>query len=177
MRLETVGEVIAERKLHRAQGEVIVRIGRPALSGHGDWYCPFEITGLPNGPILRATFGVDAVQALELVHGVVGALLDYWKRELDGDLYFEQPGDDLGFPLPVRELQASKIEPDLDCLVIELKSGTKLSIPWGNLSRRLAEASASERSVMELSPSGYGIHWPLLDEDLAIGPIVTSSIR
>jgi hypothetical protein len=25
-----------------------------------------------------------------------------------------------------------------------------------------------------MSPSGYGIHWPLLDEDLAIGPLLQS---
>ena len=24
----------------------------------------------------------------------------------------------------------------------------------------------------DFSPSGYGIHWPLLDEDLAVGPLV-----
>ena len=32
----------------------------------------------------------------------------------------------------------------------------------------LANASAEERETFEVSPSGYGIHWPLLDEDLSI---------
>lgn len=32
----------------------------------------------------------------------------------------------------------------------------------------LAQASDEERETFEVSPSGYGIHWPLLDEDLSI---------
>ncbi len=37
-----------------------------------------------------------------------------------------------------------------------------------NISKRLAKASVKEREVFKISPSGYGIHWPLLDEDLSI---------
>ena len=29
-------------------------------------------------------------------------------------------------------------------------------------------ANEKEQKTFEISPSGYGIHWPLLDEDLAI---------
>lgn len=36
------------------------------------------------------------------------------------------------------------------------------------LSSRLHGASEIERNTYEISPSGYGIHWPLLDEDLSI---------
>ena len=36
------------------------------------------------------------------------------------------------------------------------------------LSTVLAEASERERTTFEISPSGYGIHWPLLDEDISI---------
>jgi len=32
----------------------------------------------------------------------------------------------------------------------------------------LQKASQQEKSTFEISPSGYGIHWPLLDEDLSI---------
>ena len=32
----------------------------------------------------------------------------------------------------------------------------------------LEKASAVERSCFKTSPSGYGIYWPLLDEDLSI---------
>ena len=36
------------------------------------------------------------------------------------------------------------------------------------LSTVLAEASDRERTTFEISPSGYGIHWPLLDEDISV---------
>ena len=36
------------------------------------------------------------------------------------------------------------------------------------VSSRLANASPLERERFEISPSGYGIHWPLIDEDLSI---------
>ena len=36
------------------------------------------------------------------------------------------------------------------------------------ISKRLSEASLQERQKFEISPSGYGIHWPLIDEDLSI---------
>ena len=32
----------------------------------------------------------------------------------------------------------------------------------------LARASSAEQSEFEVSPSGYGIHWPLIDEDISI---------
>ncbi len=37
-----------------------------------------------------------------------------------------------------------------------------------DVSSILAKASETERNTFEVSPSGYGIHWPLLDEDIAI---------
>ena len=36
------------------------------------------------------------------------------------------------------------------------------------ISSRLLDASAEQRAAYEVSPSGYGIHWPLVDEDLSI---------
>ena len=36
------------------------------------------------------------------------------------------------------------------------------------LSEKLLNATDLERSLYKISPSGYGIHWPLLDEDLSI---------
>lgn len=37
-----------------------------------------------------------------------------------------------------------------------------------NVSELLLHASKSEREHFEISSSGYGIHWSLLDEDLSI---------
>jgi hypothetical protein len=43
---------------------------------------------------------------------------------------------------------------------------------WVDCSQRLAAATQTERANLEVSPSGYGIHWPLVDEDLAITPLL-----
>ncbi len=65
---------------------------------------------------------------------------------------------------------AKAIEITPAALVLILDSGT-ISIPWEDCSERLARASFVERSRAVLSPSGYGIHWPMIDEDLAVGPL------
>jgi hypothetical protein len=41
-------------------------------------------------------------------------------------------------------------------------------IPWRDCSERLATASEAARRNAVLSPGGYGIHWPELDEDLSV---------
>ena len=66
---------------------------------------------------------------------------------------------------------AKAIETTPEALIVILESGP-VSIPWERCSERLARASLLERSRAELSPSGYGIHWPLIDEDLAVGPLL-----
>jgi hypothetical protein len=66
---------------------------------------------------------------------------------------------------------AKAIETTPEALIVVMESGP-VSIPWKLCSERLARASQAERDRAELSPSGYGIHWPLLDEDLAVGPLV-----
>ena len=45
-------------------------------------------------------------------------------------------------------------------------------IPWKKCSKRLASATERERLNAELSPGGYGIHWPLIDEDLSINGLL-----
>jgi hypothetical protein len=39
---------------------------------------------------------------------------------------------------------------------------------FSEMTSRLSNASEVERERFEISPSGYGIHWPLLDEDISI---------
>ena len=41
-----------------------------------------------------------------------------------------------------------------------------------DISKRLAEASEIERNTFRVMASGYGIHWPLLDEDVSIDGLV-----
>lgn len=50
-------------------------------------------------------------------------------------------------------------------------------IQWVDCSDRLAKASQTEREYIEVSPSGYGLHWPLIDEDLAITPLLQQAER
>lgn len=56
-------------------------------------------------------------------------------------------------------------------LVIRL-ADREVRRPWERCSPMLAAAAPEERRRAELSPGGYGIHWPLLDEDLSIGGLV-----
>jgi hypothetical protein len=44
----------------------------------------------------------------------------------------------------------------------------EVRIPWVRCSPALAAATPAQRRQAELSPGGYGIHWPLLDEDLSV---------
>jgi hypothetical protein len=69
---------------------------------------------------------------------------------------------------------AKAIETTPEALILIMESGS-VSIPWGRYSDRLARASWIERNRAELSPSGYGIHWPLIDEDLAVGPLLLAA--
>jgi hypothetical protein len=48
----------------------------------------------------------------------------------------------------------------------------RVSIAWERCSPRLAAASETQRCDLELSPGGYGIHWPQLDEDLSVGGLL-----
>lgn len=50
--------------------------------------------------------------------------------------------------------------------------GQAYRIRWADCSPLLAHASQAQRLVFDVSPSGYGIHWPALDEDLAITPLL-----
>ena len=73
-----------------------------------------------------------------------------------------------------RPVLAKAIQTTPEALIVVSESGT-ISIPWEKCSERLANASMAERLRAELSPSGYGIHWPLIDEDLAVGPLLRTA--
>jgi hypothetical protein len=42
------------------------------------------------------------------------------------------------------------------------------------ISKKLSNASEIERNNFIISPSGYGIHWPLLDEDLSLNGLLSN---
>jgi hypothetical protein len=63
------------------------------------------------------------------------------------------------------------IRADKDFLYLTV-DGQPWRIRWEDCSPRLAKAADSQRRFLEVSPSGYGIHWPEVDEDLAITPLL-----
>lgn len=46
--------------------------------------------------------------------------------------------------------------------------GEEKRIRLDDVSSAFGGASETEKNTFEISPSGYGIHWPLIDEDIAI---------
>ena len=50
--------------------------------------------------------------------------------------------------------------------------GKEYTFPLADISKRLTDASLAERERYEISPAGYGIHWPLIDEDLSIDGLI-----
>ena len=74
--------------------------------------------------------------------------------------------------MPATEIvTAKRIEPHPEALILVFDD-RQVSIPWERCSRRLAEATIEQRLKAELSPGGYGIHWPEIDEDLSINGLL-----
>jgi hypothetical protein len=50
--------------------------------------------------------------------------------------------------------------------------GREYTFLLADISKKLAGASAVEREKYQISSSGYGISWPLIDEDLSIDRLI-----
>ena len=50
--------------------------------------------------------------------------------------------------------------------------GKEITVNLTKTSQRLLKASKKERETYNVSPSGYGIHWPLIDEDLSVDALL-----
>jgi len=50
--------------------------------------------------------------------------------------------------------------------------GKNYELDLAKASRRLATATPEQRANFEVSPAGYGIHWPDVDEDLSIDGLI-----
>ena len=50
--------------------------------------------------------------------------------------------------------------------------GKQYQIDIAAASERLRNATQKQREHFEISPTGYGIHWPELDEDLSIDGLI-----
>lgn len=67
----------------------------------------------------------------------------------------------------LEELSIMRIEISEDFLTAKISDGREVSIPIAWFPS-LMNALPDQLSNYEISPSGYGIHWPDLDEDISI---------
>ncbi len=106
LRLENVGDIVAERKLTLLRdgkpfSEVLVLLGKPnQLPDFPDFYCPYQFKGAGSeSEKVRYICGIDPFQALLLAIRALECDLDLLNKELGGNLRWE--GDEkgwLGFP-------------------------------------------------------------------------------
>ncbi len=50
--------------------------------------------------------------------------------------------------------------------------GKVIKISLDKISSKLKAANEIQRNFYKISPSGYGIHWPLIDEDLSVDALI-----
>ena len=65
----------------------------------------------------------------------------------------------------------SEIRFENDFLIITINNEI-LKFKLTNVSEKIAKASEIERNDFKITPSGYGIHWRLIDEDLSINGLL-----
>lgn len=63
--------------------------------------------------------------------------------------------------------QVTGLHFDGDYMILTI-DGQEKTLQVSEISPVLQNASEEKKNLFEISPSGYGIHWPLLDEDLSI---------
>ena len=63
------------------------------------------------------------------------------------------------------------VSTDADKIMAVMSDGREVSIPVAWFPK-LMNATAQERSKMEISPGGYGIYWPEIDEDVSVKAFV-----
>ena len=68
----------------------------------------------------------------------------------------------------------TSIEFESDFIILVINNQT-LRLKLSEISEKLAKASDEQRNDFKVSPSGYGIHWPLLDEDLSVNGLLKAS--
>lgn len=71
------------------------------------------------------------------------------------------------------DVQSLRFESDLMVLVVD---NIQYRIPLDQTSDRLLQASELDRNLYKIAPSGYGIHWITLDEDLSIQGLLKKAL-
>ncbi len=70
-----------------------------------------------------------------------------------------------------KHYQITELHFDGDCMILTI-DGLEKTFQVSEISPALQNASEEEKNLFEISPSGYGIHWPLLDENLSIDDLL-----
>ncbi len=55
-------------------------------------------------------------------------------------------------------------------------NGKTFKVAIEPVSSKLKAADEIQRNFYKISPSGYGIHWPLIDEDLSVDLLLKAAI-
>jgi len=74
-------------------------------------------------------------------------------------------------PTDLRPVLAQDVHVIGDALIVDLVDGRTLSVPLAWYPR-LAHGTEAERANWRLIGRGDGIHWPALDEDIAVEDLV-----
>ena len=53
--------------------------------------------------------------------------------------------------------------------------GKLIKVALDKISSKLKAANDFQRQFFKVSPSGYGIHWPLIDEDLSVDSLLKTA--
>lgn len=69
----------------------------------------------------------------------------------------------------IHNIQEIKFKGDLLTLKVD---GKLFEIDIRTQSKKLANSTDSQKNNYKISPAGYGIHWPELDEDLSIDGLI-----
>ena len=62
---------------------------------------------------------------------------------------------------------SARYDPKSGRIIVELTSGATFAFP-PELVEGLCDATPAQLSEIEVSPIGYGLHWPRLDEDYSV---------
>jgi hypothetical protein len=111
-----VGTVIARRTLVHAKSSarIVVSIGAPVFVGDGwDWACPYRINGLSK-TVFGYAYGVDGVQALQLVSLEIRHALEKTKRTFS---WLDQSYWQSGFPKMVTGFGIPAFERHLEAVM------------------------------------------------------------
>ncbi len=63
--------------------------------------------------------------------------------------------------------EITKVIMHADSITAAMSDGREVSIPIAWFPR-LLNATPSQRKKFKISPAGYGIHWPDVDEDISV---------